>query len=98
MKLHINGIEYIVEYSYSPATQGVHTLSNGDPGYPDEPAVVDFLQVIEVSETGELNDLNIDGLTEILIEQIVSEIIGFEESRRDKFLSEQYEYECEDRV
>lgn len=26
-----------VEYDYTPPQQGVHTLRNGDPGWPDEP-------------------------------------------------------------
>jgi hypothetical protein len=30
--------EWTVDYDYSPGRPGVHTLRNGDPGYPDEPA------------------------------------------------------------
>lgn len=29
-------IGYIVEYDFTPIVPGRHTLSNGDPGYPDE--------------------------------------------------------------
>ena len=28
--------------SYSPGSPGVHTLSNGDPGYPEEPSEIEF--------------------------------------------------------
>ena len=30
--------EYIAWFDYSPGRPGVHTMRNGDPGYPDEPA------------------------------------------------------------
>jgi hypothetical protein len=29
--------EWTVDYDYSPGRPGVHTLRNGDPGYPDDP-------------------------------------------------------------
>jgi hypothetical protein len=35
-----------VEYEYTPGRPGVHTLRNGDPGYPDEPAEVVILNVL----------------------------------------------------
>ena len=36
----------MVEYEYSPGRPGVHTLRNGDPGYPDEPAELAVLNVL----------------------------------------------------
>jgi len=36
----------MVEYEYTPPQRGVHTLRNGDPGYPDEPAEVVILNVL----------------------------------------------------
>jgi hypothetical protein len=36
----------MVEYEYEPAQRGVHTLPNGDPGYPDEPAQVNIVSVL----------------------------------------------------
>ena len=36
----------MVEYEYSPGRPGVHTLRNGDPGYPDEPAELALLNVL----------------------------------------------------
>lgn len=31
------GLTFQAEVSYTPGRPGVHTLPNGDPGYPDEP-------------------------------------------------------------
>jgi len=36
----------IVEYEYTPGRPGMRTLRNGDPGYPDEPAQVNIIQVL----------------------------------------------------
>ena len=41
-----------VEYSVSPFIKGVHTLRNGDPGYPDEGGEVEILSAVR-SDTGE---------------------------------------------
>jgi len=41
-----DGVEYIAyNVSYTPKCKGVYTLSNGDPGYPDEPAEIDYSSI-----------------------------------------------------
>ncbi len=35
-----------ISFDYSPGSPGVHTLPNGDPGYPDEP---DELEITDVT-------------------------------------------------
>ena len=41
-----------VEYVFYPGRPGVHTMPNGDPGYPDEPAEIEFTKITD-AETGE---------------------------------------------
>jgi len=36
-RINLGGQELLVDYDYSPPQAGVHTLRNGDPGWPDEP-------------------------------------------------------------
>jgi len=38
VEIEIGGQQLRCEYDCSPGRPGVHTLRNGDPGYPDEPA------------------------------------------------------------
>jgi hypothetical protein len=45
-------VEIEVEYSVSPFVRGVHTLRNGDPGYPDEGGEVEILSAVR-TDTGE---------------------------------------------
>ena len=52
-------IEIEVEYSVSPFVRGVHTLRNGDPGYPDEGGEVEILSAVR-KDTGEQVDLTDD--------------------------------------
>ena len=37
--------EIEVHFTYSPGRPGVHTLSNGDPGYPEDPAEYEVIGV-----------------------------------------------------
>ena len=39
----LEDIPLIVEYTYFPGEKGVHTLPNGDPGYPDDYPEVELL-------------------------------------------------------
>ena len=52
-------VEIEVEYSVSPFVRGVHTLRNGDPGYPDEGGEVEILSAVR-SDTGEEVELTDD--------------------------------------
>ena len=52
-------IEIEVEYSVSPFVKGVHTLRNGDPGYPDEGGEVEILSAVR-TDTGEQIELTDD--------------------------------------
>ena len=45
-KMILGDATVMVEYEYSPGRPGVHTLRNGDPGYPDEPAELALLNVL----------------------------------------------------
>ena len=49
--------EYTAWFDYSPGRPGVHTLRNGDPGYPDEPPEL------------EVTDLERNGCTLLLIDE-----------------------------
>ena len=42
---HYEPVSLVVDYH--PGRPGVHTLSNGDPGYPDEPAEFDIIEAPE---------------------------------------------------
>lgn len=44
--LALGDTEAWVEYEYSPGRAGVHTLPNGDPGFPDDPAELAVLNVL----------------------------------------------------
>lgn len=40
LRLETDALRFEIEVDYIPAVPGRHTLSNGDPGYPDDPAEV----------------------------------------------------------
>ena len=44
--IEVHGVTMDVEYDYSPFLKGRWTLSNGDPGYPDEPAELEITSVL----------------------------------------------------
>ncbi len=44
-----------ISFDYSPGSPGVHTLPNGDPGYPDEPDELEITEIILVGESGAKN-------------------------------------------
>jgi len=44
------GMYYRAVVDYTPGRPGVHTLSNGDPGYPDDPAEFEFLELYGVAD------------------------------------------------
>ena len=41
------GLDYKVSGTYTPGTPDVFYLSNGDPGYPGDPAEVEFTSIIK---------------------------------------------------
>ena len=43
---------YSATIEYSPGRPGVHTLRNGDPGYPDDPPEFWFLALSEIGDDG----------------------------------------------
>ena len=67
---------YTVWFDYSPGCPGVHTLPNGDPGYPDEP------------ETLELNEIERLNVT-FPITVLTDEQVDFVEQRVRDFIAEQ---------
>ncbi len=43
--IEVMGVEMQVEYDHSPFLKGKWTLSNGDPGYPDEPEEIEITSI-----------------------------------------------------
>jgi hypothetical protein len=62
---------YVAHFDYSPGRPGVHTLRNGDPGYPDDPAELILNELTRNSVT--LSIWNEDGsqlITDAQLEKI----------------------------
>ena len=55
------GYNLIVHFDYSPGRPGVHTLPNGDPGYPDDPDEL-TIQAIEIE--GDKTGIDLIGILE----------------------------------
>ena len=68
------GLDLQVEYSYSPATPGVHTHPNGDPGYPDSPAEVCIDSVRLWDSTHDLSEV----LCEKFLQELEDKLIELE--------------------
>lgn len=66
-----NQAEVTVTYHYEKAYPGKWTLSNGDPGYPDEPAYMEILKVEYNGQdvTPSFDDRMIEELEELMIEK-----------------------------
>ena len=47
-------IDVVVGYDFSPGRPGRHTMPNGDPGYPDDPAELDIYSVVDADTKAEL--------------------------------------------
>lgn len=60
------GIRFRVTGDYSPGRPGVHTLRNGDPGWPDEPAELD-IETVETKLKGEITLPLWADVTELLV-------------------------------
>jgi hypothetical protein len=52
-----NGVTFEVEFNYSPGRPGCHTLRNGDPGYPEEPAEIEILGIKLEGNDQDLSEL-----------------------------------------
>lgn len=64
--LRTGDVECEVCFDYSPGRPGVHTLRNGDPGYPDDPAELEITAVMVDGEDvmGRLSEETLTQLTE----------------------------------
>lgn len=51
-EVEIEGIPYEVEYIIHRGASGLHTLPNGDPGYPDDADELEIVSVITYDEDG----------------------------------------------
>ena len=68
-KFEVRGVEFEVEYCYSPFRPGCYYMNNGDPGYPDEPADV---EIFSVSHKGtDFTEFFTDYLFELLEDEIL---------------------------
>ena len=62
-------IDVTIIGTYSPGLKGCRTLSNGDPGYPDEPSDAELLHAYVDGVEFELTDSEVDKAIEALIEK-----------------------------
>jgi len=96
MTTTIDDIEFEVEYNYAAGRPGVHTLSNGDPGYPDEPAEVE-IQEIKAILDGNLSNqefkIDFDKLPEHVQDRIIDEVSQYESEARAENIMMMYERE-----
>jgi len=83
-----NGEEWELEidFDYSPGEKGVHTLSNGDPGWPEVPSDVDINSIC--LDGVDVQDLLTDKDIEDIIQQCFDSVEGdndpgFEPDERD---------------
>lgn len=67
--LLINGIPHKATYTITPGRPGMHTLPNGDPGYPDDPDEIEVHEVITWDEDGNEIDVT-DSRADEVIEMI----------------------------
>ena len=64
-----------LEYTYEPGEPEVHTLPNGDPGYPGSSATVDIEHAwaIFTDVTGEQREVDIFSIIDIDLESVILE-------------------------
>lgn len=97
MKTYIDDIEFKVEYSYTPAVHGVKTLRNGDPGWPDEPAQIEDIELTAIFEdcelAGQIFKVEYSKLPEKTRNQIYNEICEFEADKAADGYAEAHERE-----
>ena len=62
-------IDVTIIGTYSPGLKGCRTLSNGDPGYPDEPSDAELLHAYVDGVEFKLTDSEVDKAIEALIEK-----------------------------
>jgi hypothetical protein len=67
--LPLTDLEVKVNFTFTPGRPGKMYLRNGDPGYPDDPAEVELLEVI----VGE--DNIIDALSDKVVEMIEDNLL-----------------------
>jgi len=96
MTTTIDDIEFEVKYNYSAGRPGVRTLSNGDPGYPDDPDEVEILELRAVFD-GNLSNQDIkidfDKLPEHVQDRIIEEVSQYESETRAENIMMMYERE-----
>ncbi len=72
MKIKIQlEIEVDVDGTYHPSDPGKWTLSNGDPGYPPEPAEYEINKVMwgDLDITDILSEEDLDYITEVMLDE-----------------------------
>jgi len=96
MTVERNGeeLEVEVEGNIYPGHKGVHTLPNGDPGYPDEPAEVEITDITLDGKVFDLTDEEMEKAHELLLRAV-------EKSEEEKYNDAcDYEYDrrqdCDD--
>ena len=96
----IHGRKYEVNYSYSPGMPGVHTLRNGDPGYPDEPATVEDIELTYSPKTGPWagRKFVLKNIPDKVIEELTEEIIKHEDDSKLDYEAEIAEMEHDEMV
>lgn len=74
-----------VEYDYSPGRKGRMYMANGDPGYPDEPAEVEAVSIVDAVTGREIHEDELaEGEQERINESCMEDAAeSAEESRMD---------------
>ena len=69
--IEVNGdeLDVVVEYTYSPGTPDVMYLSNGDPGYPGDPAECEVEAVYRTDDKKRVKDI-LSSLPTAIIEDL----------------------------
>jgi hypothetical protein len=68
--------EAVVEFAYWRGRPGVHTMPNGDPGYPDDPDELEIISVVIDGAEAELTDEQAEQLEERAFEYAIDKEIG----------------------
>lgn len=75
-------VDITITFDYEPGRPAVWYLSNGDPGYPAEPAEIDVIRTVR-SDTGEEIDIDTSNMQ--------SELIAAAEDESERQYFERYD-------
>lgn len=81
-------VDVEISYNITPFVRGVHTLSNGDPGYPDEGGEIEIIMVKD--STGKELDL-----TERQIKEVEARILEDAKDKAEAAREAQAEWKAE---